>query len=88
MHYTRRATLGLLLGSLGMVRVVSGGMARFASGETLSMSASLVLLCQFTRLTPYRMYTPCMVLYEAKDFCRIHTRFILSSTCQNPNLTK
>ncbi len=48
----------------------------------------LVLLCQFTRLSLYLMFTPCIVLYEAKDFCRIHTRFILSSMCQNPNLTK
>ena len=41
MHSTRRTTLGLLLGSLGMVRVSSGGMTSFSSGETLSLAASL-----------------------------------------------
>jgi trehalose transport system substrate-binding protein len=38
MPYTRRATLGLVLGALGMVGCSPGGMA---SGETLSMAASL-----------------------------------------------
>src|SRR5262245_20348858 len=41
MPYTRRATLRLLLGSLGMVRASSGGKARFSSEATLSLSASL-----------------------------------------------
>jgi trehalose transport system substrate-binding protein len=41
MLYTRRAILGLLLGSFGMVRGASGGLASFSSGETLSISASL-----------------------------------------------
>ncbi len=41
MSYTRRATLGLLLGALGMVGCSSGGAARSASGATLRVSASL-----------------------------------------------
>jgi trehalose transport system substrate-binding protein len=66
MHYTRRATLGLLLGSLGMVRVVSGGMARFASGETLSMSASLGE--HEWKVMREHVFPP----FEAREHCRIH----------------
>jgi trehalose transport system substrate-binding protein len=41
MSYTRRATLGLLLGALGMAGCSPGGTARSAPGATLRVSASL-----------------------------------------------
>ena len=66
MHYTRRTTLGLFLGSLGTVRVVSGGMARFASGKTLSMSASL------GEHEWKVMREHVFPSFEAREHCRIH----------------
>ena len=65
MHYTRRVTLGLLLGSLGMVRVSSGGMASLSSGETLSISASLGE--NEWKVMREHVFPP----FEAQEHCRI-----------------
>ena len=65
MHYTRRVTLGLLLGSLGMVRVSSGGMASLSSGETLSLSASLGE--NEWKVLREHVFPP----FEAREHCRI-----------------
>jgi trehalose transport system substrate-binding protein len=65
MSYTRRATLGLLLGALGMVGCSSGGTARSASGATLSMSASLGE--HEWKVMRAHVFPP----FEAREHCRI-----------------
>jgi trehalose transport system substrate-binding protein len=65
MPYTRRATLGLLLGGLGMAGCSSGGTARSASGETLSMSASLGE--HEWKVMREHVFPP----FEAREHCRI-----------------
>jgi trehalose transport system substrate-binding protein len=65
MHYTRRVTLGLLLGSLGMVRVSSGGMASFSTRETLGISASLGE--NEWKVIREKVFPP----FEAREHCRI-----------------
>src|SRR5438477_2745051 len=65
MHYTRRTTLELLLGSLGMVRVSSGGRASFSSGEALSLAASLGE--NEWKVMREHVFPP----FEAREHCRI-----------------
>jgi len=62
MHYTRRATLGLLLGALGMVGCSPG---RSASGATLSVSASLGE--HEWKVLREHVFPP----FEAREHCRI-----------------
>jgi trehalose transport system substrate-binding protein len=65
MPYTRRTTLGLWLGALGMVSVSSGGMASLSSGETLSLSASLGE--HEWKVMREHVFPP----FEAQEHCRI-----------------
>src|SRR4029453_638485 len=65
MHYTRRATLGLLLGALGVVRGSSGGLASSSSGETLNIAASLGE--NEWKVMRERVFPP----FEAREHCRI-----------------
>jgi trehalose transport system substrate-binding protein len=65
MYYTRRATLGLLLGALGMVGCSSGETDRLAAGETLSMSASLGE--HEWKVLREHVFPP----FEAREHCRI-----------------
>jgi trehalose transport system substrate-binding protein len=62
MPYTRRETLGLLLGALGMVGCSPGGRA---AGETLSISASLGE--DEWKVMRERVFPP----FEARERCRI-----------------
>ena len=62
MPYTRRATLGLLLGALGMVGCSPGGMA---TGETLNVSASLGE--HEWKVMREHVFPP----FEAREHCRI-----------------
>jgi trehalose transport system substrate-binding protein len=65
MAYTRRETLGLLLGALGMAGCSPGGTARSASGATLSMSASLGE--HEWKVLREHVFPP----FEAREHCRI-----------------
>jgi trehalose transport system substrate-binding protein len=65
MPYTRRAILGLLLGSLGMVRGSSGGMVSSSSGATLSLAASLGE--NEWKVMREHVFPP----FEAREHCRI-----------------
>jgi trehalose transport system substrate-binding protein len=65
MYYTRRATLGVLLGALGMVRGSSGGTASVSSGETLSISASLGE--HEWKVLREHVFPP----FEAREHCRV-----------------
>jgi trehalose transport system substrate-binding protein len=65
MSYTRRATLGLLLGALGMAGCSSGGAGRSAAGETLRVSASLGE--HEWQVLRAHVFPP----FEARERCRI-----------------
>src|SRR5919202_1369714 len=65
MLYTRRAILGLLLGSCGTARGSSGGRTRFSSGETFSISASLGE--NEWKVMREHVFPP----FEAREHCRI-----------------
>ena len=65
MPYTRRATLRLLLGALGMAGCSPGGAARSTTGATLSLSASLGE--HEWKVMREHVFPP----FEAREHCRI-----------------